>query len=147
MPFISITRLKVRAIRFLPGFAIDAIRTNRQVKRASGFQRGSLLMDRDWTFWTMTAWDDQQSMLNYIRTGNHKAAMPHLAEWCDEASVVHWEQAEQSLPSWTEADRRMRQEGRPSRVQNPSSRHAALTYQVPRISAAMPLNTRTAASK
>ena len=139
MPFISVTRLKLRSIRFLPGFAVDAIRTNRQIKTASGFQLGSLLMDRDWTFWTMTAWDSQDSMLGYMRTGNHKTAMPHLAGWCDEASVVHWEQEEAALPPWSEADRRMRAQGRPSRVRNPSPQHQALTFRTPRTAAAVPL--------
>ncbi len=132
MAFVSVTRLRIRSIRFLPGFALHALRSLRQVRRANGFQGGALLADRSWTFWTMTAWDSDQSMRRYMTTGSHKMAMPRLMDWCDEASVVHWDQAEPDLPSWNTADQRMRKEGRASKVRNPSPRHATLNYRPPR---------------
>jgi hypothetical protein len=135
MPFISITRLRVRSIRFLPYFVLYTYRSLRQVKTSFGFQGGGLLADRSWTFWTMTAWDSQESMRGFMATGSHRAAMPRLLEWCDEASVVHWDQAQTALPSWTEADQRMRASGRVSKVRNPSPQHATLTYRTPRVSA------------
>jgi heme-degrading monooxygenase HmoA len=134
MPFISITRLRVRSIRFLPFFALYAYRSLRQAKASSGFQHGGLLADRNRTFWTMTAWDNQESMRHFMTTGSHSAAMPRLLDWCDEASVVHWDQAEAALPSWTEADQRMRASGRASKVRNPSPQHATLSYRTPRVS-------------
>ena len=134
MFFISITRLRVRSIRFLPFFVLYTYRSLRQVKTSSGFQCGGLLADRSWTFWTMTAWDNQESMRRFMTTGSHGAAMPRLLNWCDEASVVHWEQAEADLPSWTIADQRMRASGRVSKVRNPSPRQATLTYRTPRVS-------------
>lgn len=133
MPFVSLTRLRIRSIRFLPSFALHTTQAQRQVKRAAGFQDGALLADRDWTFWTLTAWDTQQDMRNYMTSGAHKTAMPKLMEWCDEASVAHWEQAEAALPSWAEADRRMRAEGRISKVRHPSPTHADLRYRAPRV--------------
>jgi len=132
MIFVSLTRLRIRSFRFVPLFAFHALRSMRQVKMAPGFQRGALLADRSWTFWTMTAWDTQENMRRYMTTGSHKTAMPHLLHWCDEASVAHWEQPENSLPSWTEADKRMREEGRASKVRNPSPQHATLNYRAPR---------------
>lgn len=111
---------------------MDLIRTNRQVRRAGGFQGGSVLADRGWAFWTLTAWDSKAAMRGYMTTGSHRTAMPRLLGWCDEASVVHWEQAEAALPSWIEADRRMRVDGRPSKVLNPSAQHADLSFRAPR---------------
>ena len=134
MIFVSITRLRIRSIRFLPLFAVHALRSQRQVRKAPGFQRGALLPDRSWTFWTMTLWESQASMRKYMTTGSHKQTMPHLMEWCDEASVVHWEQPEASLPTWEDADRRMRESGRASKVRNPSPQHASLNYRAPRTS-------------
>ncbi|WP_213805786.1 DUF3291 domain-containing protein [Granulicella sp. dw_53] len=134
MTFVSLTRLRIRSIRYLPLFAIHAQKTLRQVKKAPGFQKGSLLPDRNWTFWTMTAWDDPESMRRYMTTAAHKRAMPHLMHWCDESSVAHWEQEESSLPSWEEADRRMRETGRVSKVNHPSPEHASLNYRKPRTS-------------
>ena len=132
MAFISVTRLRIRSIRFLPGFAVHTLRSIKQVKKASGFEGGALLPDRNWTFWTLTAWDSEESMRRYMTAGAHKTAMPRLLEWCDEASIVHWHQAEIELPSWDVADQRMRKEGRPSKVHHPTPQHASLTYRAPR---------------
>ena len=132
MPFVSVTRLRIRAFRFLPSFMIYTIRTLRQVKRSPGFLQGSLLPDRNRAFWTMTAWHSEEDMRRFMTMGAHKKAMPRLLDWCDEASVVHWIQSEETLPSWSDADRRMRETGRASKVNNPSPRHADLTYAVPR---------------
>ncbi len=133
--FVSLTRLRLRSIRFLPLFGIDMLRTNSQVKKAGGFLHGRLLADRDWTFWTLTAWDSQASMRAYMLSGPHKAAMPKLMEWCDEASVAHWEQVEAELPTWEEADRRMRTTGRLSKVLHPAPTQAGLNYRAPRTTA------------
>ncbi len=139
MPFFSVTRLRIRSARFLPFFAIHTFRSLAQVKRAPGFKSGSLLIDRSRTFWTMTAWDSQDSMRRYMIKGSHRAAMPHLLEWCDEASVVHWDQQENGLPAWNEADRRMRESGRASKVKFPSSCHATLIYRSPRVTTIAPI--------
>jgi len=119
-------------VRFMPLFAWHALRSNQQVQRAEGFLHGALLPDREWTFWTMTAWESQEAMRGYMLAGDHKKAMPHLMEWCDEASVAHWEQEAAVLPSWEEADRRMRTTGRASKVKYPSAAHAGLSYREPR---------------
>jgi Domain of unknown function (DUF3291) len=132
MVSIGLTRLRIRSFRFVPLFALHVLRSLSQLRRAPGFQRGALLADRRWTFWTMTVWDTPESMRRYMTTGSHKTAMPHLLHWCDEASVAHWEQRETTLPSWTEADKRMREDGRASKVRNPSPQHATLSYSAPR---------------
>lgn len=139
MIFVSLTRLRIRSIRFLPQFVVHTLRSRRQIRQASGYQTGSLLADRSWTFWTMTAWDNQESMRRYMISGAHKKAMPYLLEWCDEASVTHWEQADKALPPWHEADRRMRQTGRPSKIHHPSPNQATLQYRVPRTTSAVRL--------
>jgi hypothetical protein len=132
MIFVSLTRLRVRSFRFLPLFVLHTFRSMRQVKKAPGFQHGALLADRSWTFWTMTAWDTQESMRQFMTTGSHSRAMPHLLDWCDEAALAHWSQPETTLPSWTEADKRIREGGRASKVRNPSPDHATLSFRTPR---------------
>jgi len=159
MPFISLTRLRIRSIRFLPFFFLHAIRSQNQVKRAPGFLAGALLPDEHRTFWTMTAWDSEASMRQFMLSGAHKAAMPKLIHWCDEASVTHWTQPDTAhptpdplhpipytphpipytLPSWQEADQRMRETGRPSKVAHPSPNHANLTYKTPRTTRSAPI--------
>jgi hypothetical protein len=139
MVFVSLTRLRIRSIRFMPLFFLHAFRSQNQIRRASGFLTGALLPDRDRTFWTMTAWDSSESMRAYMLSGAHKQAMPKLLHWCDEASVAHWTQPESTLPSWEEADQRMRREGRVSKVLHPSAAHATLNYKAPRTTASAPI--------
>ena len=138
MPFVSVTRLRTRAFWFLPWFITYIIRILRQVKRSPGFLQGALLADRKKTFWTMTVWDSEEEMRRFMTSGAHRGAMPHLLDWCDEASVVHWMHSEEALPSWAEADKRMRETGRASKVRNPSPHHADLTYAIPRTTRSAP---------
>jgi len=140
MPFISITRLRLRSVRFLPGFALYTLASLRQVKNAAGFLGGALLPDRSLTFWTMTAWDSEDCMRRYMTAGAHKTAMPKLMNWCDEASVTHWQQDDAVLPAWTEADRRMRAEGRASKVRKPSLAHATASYRTPLLTRGGPIH-------
>jgi heme-degrading monooxygenase HmoA len=140
MVFVSVTRLRVRSLRFMPGFALHAVQSLRQCKRAQGFLGGSLLPDRRLAFWTMTLWQDQDAMRSFMAGGAHREAMPKLLNWCDEASVVHWLQADATLPGWREADQKMREQGRPSKVRHPGALHASLAFQQPRIAAAAPIS-------
>ena len=139
MAFVSITRLRLRALRFLPAFALHTFRAQAQLRRAPGFLDGALLPDWRRTFWTMSIWDTPESMRAYILNGAHKAAMPKLLNWCDEAALVHWDQPDTRLPSWQEADRRMRESGRTSKVRHPGPDHAAMTFAPPRVTLGGPI--------
>jgi hypothetical protein len=144
MAWVSVTRLRLRSAWFLPGFFFHAFRSQRQVQRADGYIAGKVLPDHDRAFWTLTAWESRPKMLAYMTSGAHKQAMPRLLDWCDEASVTGWEQPESQLPEWEEADRKMRTEGRPSKVRHPSeaqlrSKPAAVDYRPPRTSGSVPV--------
>jgi hypothetical protein len=139
MAFISLTRLRIRSFRFVPAFALHTLGVLRQVSEAPGFQSGALLADRRWTFWTATVWDNEASMRAYMTSGSHMKAMPHLLHWCDEASVAHWTQPDNTLPTWTEADIRMRESGRASKVLYPSPQHASLSFRTPRSTPVVPI--------
>jgi heme-degrading monooxygenase HmoA len=129
MPFISITRLRVRAFRYLPAFLINALRSARQAKTAHGNLSVSVLRDSNFTFWTCTVWIDEKSMRSFMISGAHRRVMPRLLGWCDEASVAHWTQNSLEPPEWEEAHRRMQSEGRRSKVNNPSE--AQQRFEIP----------------
>jgi hypothetical protein len=57
--------------------------------------------------------------------------MPKLREWCDEASVVDWEQDDPQAPSWRAAHERMQRDGRISRVDHPSPAQESFTIPRP----------------
>ena len=131
MPFVSLTRLRIRKWFFLPAFFVQSQRIARQAARAEGNLAVKLLRDRRSAFWTATSWSSEGSMKAFMRAKPHGPAMRSLLEWCDEAAVVHWEQAGAELPTWEEAHRRMQREGRPSKVYHPSAAHTAFTIPAP----------------
>jgi hypothetical protein len=129
---ISVTRLRVRSIWFLPGFISYALKSSNQARNAAGNHGVELLRDARSTYWTCTAWEDEASMRTFLMAEPHKTAMGKLANWCDEASVVHWHQDTADLPDWKEAHRRMATEGRRSRVRHPSEAHQDFRIPPPR---------------
>lgn len=131
MAFISVTRLRIRSVFYLPQFIWYVFRSQRQAERSKGFLAGRLMRDKGNAFWTLTAWEDQASMRAYRGAGAHMKAMPKLLDWCDEASVGNWEQPGAELPSWAEAHRRMATGGRLSKVRHPSERQLAKEIPAP----------------
>jgi heme-degrading monooxygenase HmoA len=101
-------------------FFFHAFRSSRQAKAASGHLKMALLPDAHRTFWTCTVWTDEAAMKSFMLSGAHREAMPRLIEWCDEASVTHWQQDTDQLPDWNAACDRMQREGRRSKVRYPS---------------------------
>jgi hypothetical protein len=69
MPFVSITRLRVRSRRYVPGFVIQSIRSARQAKRTAGSLAVSVLRDADRAFWTRTVWRDEGAMRAFMQSG------------------------------------------------------------------------------
>ena len=120
MPFISVTRLRVRSWIYFPVFLLQALRSARQAAKSEGNITTRLLQESHNTFWTLSCWSSEKSMKTFILAGTHGAVMRKLVEWCDEAAVVHWSQESSDPPSWEEAHRRLQQEGRVSKVNNPS---------------------------
>jgi heme-degrading monooxygenase HmoA len=129
MPFVSITRLRVRRWRYLPGFLIQSLRAALQAKRATGNLAVSVLRDADRAFWTRTVWRDEAAMRAFMLSGMHRRVMARLPEWCNEAALAHWAQDADEPPSWQEAHRRLQQEGRRSRVSHPSE--AQRRFEIP----------------
>jgi hypothetical protein len=125
MPVVSITRLRVRSLRFLPAFIVTALRIGNQARVADGSLSVKVLRDRRNTFWTCTCWESEIAMRKFMLANPHGPAMRKLLEWCDEAALVHWTQLGAELPSWEEAHRRIQHEGRPSKVNHPTPAHVS----------------------
>src|SRR5215467_6613921 len=116
MAVVSITRLRVRSWRYLVPFLYFALRSARQAKQSTGILHVSLLRDAQLTFWTRTVWTTEAAMKAFMMSGAHRQVMPHLLDWCDEAALVRWTQESDAEPEWSDAHRRLQQQGRPSKV-------------------------------
>jgi len=137
MPFVSVTRLRVRSWRYVPGFLIQSSRAARQAKRTAGSLAVSVLRDADRAFWTRTVWRDEGAMRTFMQSGVHRRVMARLPEWCDEAALAHWVQDASEPPSWTVAHRRLQEEGRRSRVNRPTEAKRRFEIREPRVSAGL----------
>src|SRR5438477_7477645 len=67
----SVTRLRIRSVRYLPAFIWRTVSTQRQTVRAPGFVGGRLLMDVRRTFWTLTVWESEKAMKVFRGSGAH----------------------------------------------------------------------------
>jgi hypothetical protein len=130
----SVTRLRVRSVRYLPAFLWKTFLAQRQVVRAPGFLGGRLLLDAHRTFWTLTTWQSEQAMKAFRGSRPHSKIMPRLVTWCDEASYAHWAPTDASVPTWQEAYEHLVGEGLLSRVAHPSRDHDARHFAKPRLS-------------
>lgn len=132
MPVVSVTRLRLRSWRFLPGFAAYAFQSNVQARRARGNRGLKTMREPGNIFWTATLWESEYAMKQFRGSGAHGRAMPKLLHWCDEASVARWDQDSDSLPTWQAAHQRMLAEGRPSKVLHPSAAHQRFEIPAPK---------------
>jgi hypothetical protein len=126
MPLVSLTRLRLRSVRYLLPFALQSHRISRQAERTSGFIGGKVYGEPlRLTFWTATLWQNEAAMRGFRGFGAHQIAMPKLANWCDEASVLHWNQPGNDVPEPEIILLRMQRDGRLLSVRYPSPDHAA----------------------
>jgi hypothetical protein len=125
MYFVSITRLRLRSLLYLFPFMRYAIPSTQQSTTAAGNVVTRTHRQGFKVFWTFTVWDSEATMRQYMIRGAHRQAMPKLAQWCDEASTVHWLQASPALPDWGDIQQRMQTQGRMHPVRYPSENHAA----------------------
>jgi len=131
MPLISVTRLRVRSLIYLPAFLWDTFQSVRQAERSPGFLGGRLLVNAGYVFWTMTAWADEAAMNAFRAGGAHRRAMPKLLNWCNEAAVVHWTQDSPEIPAWQQAQQHMSEKGKLSKVNHPSAAQASQQIPAP----------------
>jgi hypothetical protein len=131
MPFISVTRLRVKSLFFLFSFIRANEASVKELKSSTGLLMGKELIDKKLTFWTITLWEDEESMKRFRGSLSHRNAMQNLPKLCSEASYHHWVQEENECPNWTTISDKLYSEGKLSKVRNPSN--AQITNQFPPI--------------
>lgn len=125
MPFISVTRLRIKSIFFLIPFMRANEASAKALKVSTGLLKAKELMDKKLTFWTITIWENEDSMKGFRGSSSHRIAMQHLPKWCNEASYHHWFQEDNECPSWNVISEKLYSDGRLSKVRNPSKAQAS----------------------
>jgi hypothetical protein len=122
---VSITRLRVRSIFYMPLFMLHAFRSGAQAMRAEGIQDYATRVEAWDTHWTRTVWREEDAMKRFRNSGAHQLAIRLLADMCNEAAYVRWQQETPEPPTWEEAQRRMLAQGKLSKLKHPSAFHQA----------------------
>ena len=120
MPFVSVTRLRVKSMLYLIQFMRANEASVKALKSSAGLIKGKELIDKHLTFWTVTLWENEASMKEFRGSLSHRNAMQHLPLWCNEASYHHWIQEENEYPDWNTIAEKLFTDGRLSKVRNPS---------------------------
>jgi hypothetical protein len=63
--FVSVTRLRLGSWKYFPAFFWHVWRSRRQLVGAAAFLAGKTLVEAHRTFWTLTAWENEQAMRGY----------------------------------------------------------------------------------
>ncbi len=123
MAIASVTRVRLRSNWYTLPFVFHALMSVLQARSASGCFAATATR-RGQAFWTVTVWRDVEALRAFMMSGAHRKAMPHLVNWCDEASTARFEWTSELPPTWEDAEWRMAKEGRISPVKHPSPAHA-----------------------
>ena len=73
--FVSVTRLRIRGLWYMPAFAMQALRSALQAKHAKGNVSIALLAEARGTFWTRTIWIEESAMRSFILGDPHRRAV------------------------------------------------------------------------
>lgn len=127
-----VTRFQVRTWGAVPSFLRASTAAANQAQAWPGFLGGRLLVDRKRVFWTLTMWDSPRSVATYGASEAHARAMPMAARLASEASLARWRQPRQTLPTWQQVHRQMRERAQFVELDAPTSAHLRHEIAVPR---------------
>ncbi len=131
MIFVSATRLRLKSFIYLPQFMLANEASVKQLVKTPGFKSGLELIDKRLTFWTVTAWENVEVMKVFRNSEPHRKAMQKLPKWCNEASYAHWMQEDEAFPDWQTIHAKIIEEGKITKVRNPSPHHLLKDYPAP----------------
>ena len=99
------TELHVRNFWKFFKFISLASRSAKQAKKADGCLH-SVLGNNGWRIgYTITAWENLETMLQYRNSGDHKIAMQKTAVVSGKFKTLRWE--DDKIPGWQEAKARL----------------------------------------
>jgi heme-degrading monooxygenase HmoA len=131
MPIIVVTRLRLRDSTQLDEFFTAAVAVLEQAKTSPGNLGADVLADANNAWWTLTAWQERDSMRAFISAEPHLSTMARLDDWCNEATFTDWEQATEDLPDWQTSYRHLVADGQPATLTRPSDAHQARAFPPP----------------
>jgi hypothetical protein len=94
------SRLELRRFRDIPGFLRAAMRIRKQVHTSPGAYGVSLIAQpARKTFWTLSAWADETTLQQFVRTAPHVGVMSRYHDRLDHATFTTWTHPAGALPA------------------------------------------------
>jgi heme-degrading monooxygenase HmoA len=131
MPVIVVTRLRIKDPQFFDEFFASAVAVFEQARNSAGNLGADVLAEANNTYWTRTCWEDRELMNAFVGCEPHLRTMGHIAEWCDEATFVDWEQPGAELPDWQDAYGRLQASGQAASLTSPTAAHHSRDFPAP----------------
>lgn len=103
--------LPLKTYSALPRFFLFTFQIQKQLRGTAGVA-GYALRAKPLSrkFWTLSAWDDDQALMDFVRKLPHLEAMQKLAARMDRTEFTRWKAPGSSLPlKWEEAMQRAQQ--------------------------------------
>jgi heme-degrading monooxygenase HmoA len=110
------SQLQLRSYRHIVGFMRAAMQVRKQVHGSPGAYGVSLIAQpMRKTFWTLSAWSDQDALDEFVRTSPHTEVMAKFHDRLTDASFTTWKRDASELPKanstamelWQEAKDRL----------------------------------------
>ena len=106
-----VSYLPLASGRHVPGLLLYAMRITAQLRKSRGLLGYSLraqLMTKE--FWTLSAWEDEASLRDFVRAQPHGRAMTALAPYMGKTRFIRWTITGSEVPpSWEDALRRWKE--------------------------------------
>jgi hypothetical protein len=105
-----VTFLPLKRFRTLPQFVWLTLQTIRQLARSKGLIGYALDADIGrLNFWTLSAWEDRQSLTEFVRAMPHARIMRIVAPLMRQTQFVYWKADAEDIPlRWDQAKARLR---------------------------------------
>lgn len=120
MPIIAVTRARLKSVRFLLPFMRCSLQCWWKARNAEGNLGSRVRKTRGLRFWTMTMWDNEDSLKAYRDIKLSGQVRSSARQWLEENSIAHWEQEGSRMPSWKDAACLLKEHGHLSEVDHPS---------------------------
>ncbi len=94
-----LTFLPLKHFRTLPQFMLLTLQTRRQLARSKGLL--GYAMDADilrLNFWTLSAWEDRQSIMKFAHGIPHSGIMKTLAPLMRQTQFIYWDISGSGIP-------------------------------------------------
>jgi len=107
---VQVSRLELAHVRDVPGFLLAALQIRRWVLQADGAIGMSLIAQPlKRTFWTLSAWQDEDAIKRLMTSDRHRAAMTKYQDRMSDSHFHTWHETDPALlpPDWDAAQTRL----------------------------------------